>query len=231
MSSLLEMKPLRFASLIALLALTGCAVTGREIPEQSDLLQIREEADQAYAAERYTEALPIYQSLAEHVPQDADIWFRLGNLHARLNQPYQAIRAYEEALVREPQRTKAWHNLGVIHLRNAANAYSQLCTNAMAGDPLCGHAMETLAGLNALIARKPVPTSMPKPAEIVPSEEGPEPEEPSDAPVSDDSASEGPVSEEGAAPVPAEPEAEGIQDETAEPAVPPATGVAGEPDA
>jgi len=172
-------------ALAALLILAGCATTGGERLPPADLLETREIAEQAYADERYTEALPIYQALAESVPQDAEIWFRLGNIHARLDQPQQAIRAYEETLVRDPGQSKAWHNLGVIHLRNAANAYSQLCANASASDPLCRHAMETLEGLNALIRRRPANPSESTPdqpaAAAEPShEEGPAivPEEP-----------------------------------------------------
>ncbi|MDZ7736803.1 MAG: tetratricopeptide repeat protein [Gammaproteobacteria bacterium] len=70
------------------------------------------------------------------VPQEADPWFRLGNIYARLEQPGKAVAAYQEALVRKPENGKAWHNMGIVQLRQAMNSFMHLEAATEPGDPL-----------------------------------------------------------------------------------------------
>ncbi|HKJ76400.1 MAG TPA: SPOR domain-containing protein, partial [Gammaproteobacteria bacterium] len=61
---------------------------------------------------------------------------------------------------------KAWNNMGVVHLRQAVNAYMQLCQHAEPGDRLCERAQQLVDGINVLLTGSPDrPDSVPQPAE------------------------------------------------------------------
>ena len=64
------------------------------------------------------------------------MWLRTGNTHARLNQPQDAIRCYREALKNDPRLAKAWHNMGIIQLRQAANTFTRMVQHIGPDDPL-----------------------------------------------------------------------------------------------
>jgi len=52
----------------------------------------------------------------------------LGNIYAHLDQPDFAVQAYKESLVRDPRLGKAWHNMGLVQLRQSANSFLQMQT-------------------------------------------------------------------------------------------------------
>jgi cytochrome c-type biogenesis protein CcmH/NrfG len=105
-------------------------------PAKKDLWSLRDEAAQAYTAGDLETAERGFKTLTERVPGDSDFWFRLGNVYARLHKPEDAVRAYSEALLRNPQNAKAWHNMGIVYLRQAANAFTQLLSRPDDGDAL-----------------------------------------------------------------------------------------------
>lgn len=141
---------IRVAFLLAPILLTGCAVTG-----PSDLVRLHQQAQSAYAEGRAAEAESHYRQLTERLPTDAEPWFRLGNLYARSQRFDAARHAYREALVRQPNQPKAWHNLGVTHLHQALEALSEAVARAPLGSPLHSRSQSLLEAL----ARLPVEES------------------------------------------------------------------------
>lgn len=99
---------LRLPVLIALLLLCGCATLGSP--------QLREHAAQAYAAGDYEAAATAYESLTRQ-SDEAEDWYRLGNVYAQLDRPEDAAAAWRSALERDPGHARARHNLGLVYLR------------------------------------------------------------------------------------------------------------------
>ncbi|GMR08479.1 MAG: hypothetical protein BMS9Abin26_1484 [Gammaproteobacteria bacterium] len=154
-------KPLRLfitaISLLSVLGLSGCmlAANNEEKTEESiDYLAMQEEAAAAYRKKQYDVAEKKYIKIARAVPKDADAWFKLGNIYARTNRPYLSIKAYREAVIRDPSLSKAWHNMGIIHIRLATTAYISLQEHAGRNEPLRDPAIQRVMQLNELLAGK-----------------------------------------------------------------------------
>jgi len=92
-------------------------------------------AARAYRDHDWAAAEPHYRALAAEMPQDADLWFKLGNIYARTERPELAVAAYRETLVRRPELTKAWFNMGVVQLRQAAASFKQMEIHVAPEDP------------------------------------------------------------------------------------------------
>ncbi len=99
---------------LASLLLSGCA----SLP-QSDLLALQNAANQDYANGRFVEAGEQYRRLAKAMPADAGVRYQLGNSLARQGDVQGAIDSYREALLRDRQHARAWHNLLQLQLREA----------------------------------------------------------------------------------------------------------------
>ncbi|MBV8031890.1 MAG: tetratricopeptide repeat protein [Betaproteobacteria bacterium] len=127
------------AALLAALALGGCA--NGSSPMQMfdgdpDVVTINREAELAYESGDAAKAEALYKSLARRMPNDAETWFRLGNLYARANRPDEAANAYQRALIANNTNARAWHNLSVIRLRQAWAAMLQAHDNLKPDSPL-----------------------------------------------------------------------------------------------
>lgn len=96
--------------------------------ESSDIRGTLSRADAAYAARDWTVAKQEYEKLSRLMSKDPHAWFRLGNIYAHLDQPDFAVQAYKESLVRDPRLGKAWHNMGLVQLRQSANSFLQMQT-------------------------------------------------------------------------------------------------------
>lgn len=105
----------RLSLLLAAALLSGCA---NLIPKHNLIAQ-QNEANQAYAAGDFTLASKLYRSLAQALPTDTGVRYQLGNSLARQGDTPGAIDSYREALVRDPQHARAWHNLLQVQLREA----------------------------------------------------------------------------------------------------------------
>ncbi len=141
--------------------------------QPDDMLKVYQEAMQAYNDGDMVAAEAGLKLITEHVPKDASAWFRLGNVYARTDRPEFAVVAYKEALIRDPDRSKAWHNMGVIYLRQAANAFAELQSYAKNYDPLKPRAAlyattieEMLGGRSTSVTTaKPAQETAPKPGQ------------------------------------------------------------------
>lgn len=100
---------------LASLLLSGCA----GMVPKSNLVALQNSANQDYASGRFEQASEQYRRLAEVMPSDAGVRYQLGNSLARQGDVQGAIGSYREALLRDPQHARAWHNLLQVQLREA----------------------------------------------------------------------------------------------------------------
>jgi len=121
---------------------SGCAtvaqngVSDKEGAGAPGTMDLYREGMKAYQEGDMETAETKLSAVLEKVPQDAQVWFRLGNVFARTDRPRLAVRAYQDALMRDPRLAKAWHNMGVVHLRQAANDFISLANAVPPEDPL-----------------------------------------------------------------------------------------------
>jgi tetratricopeptide (TPR) repeat protein len=96
--------------------LPGCAVVGGSA---SPLIDLTREADQAYAAQNFVDAESLYFNAINQAPDQAYLWFRLGNTRLYNDQPAAAREAYQKAITLDPGFAKAYNNLATTHLLEA----------------------------------------------------------------------------------------------------------------
>lgn len=140
--------------LLIVFALAGCALERNARPDAAvpdDLRQVEVLAMDAYRRGDWAEAERFYTELGRRVPAEAEVWFRLGNIHARLGRPEEAITAYREALVRDPESAKAWYNMGVLQVRQAMNSFARMQGHVGPEAPLHEQSMRVYEGLKALV--------------------------------------------------------------------------------
>ena len=161
-----------------LLTLVGCASTSAKLGgrKAEDIKATAARAEQSYARAEWVTAADAYGVLVEEMPQDTNLWFRFANALARSDQPDRAVIAYREVLVRDAQYSKAWFNMGIVQLRQAANSFSRMNGNVSAGDPLraqgeqvYGAIMQILSEDNGAKAATPAAGSKPGPVAPAPS--------------------------------------------------------------
>jgi Flp pilus assembly protein TadD len=126
--------------LLMLTAMAGCG--GGSMAKKNDLQQLQIEATNAYAEGNWQMAEKRFRILTERVPSEGEFWFRLGNIYARTHRPEEAVSAYKEALLRQNTTSKSWHNMGIVYLRQAANAFTQMLADMNGQDPLLQRAMD-----------------------------------------------------------------------------------------
>jgi len=115
-----------------LLSLAACS----QFPlAQPDLLALQKQASSAYAAGDYVTASEGFRTLAEAMPQDADVRYRLGNSLAQQKQIDAAIATYREALQRDPKHAKAWHNLIFLQLEGVNYSVAEMYKHIDTRDP------------------------------------------------------------------------------------------------
>lgn len=131
---------LRASFLVLLLALAGCAeqlaaMRGDNDTEEEvvDTFQLMRVAEEAYQEEDWASAQKYYEALVRLVPTESQFWFKLGNVYVRRDVPDLAVGAFKEAVVRDPQLTKAWFNMGVVQLRQTANTFLQMKVHSEEG--------------------------------------------------------------------------------------------------
>lgn len=139
---------LRIVQLLCLTLLCSCAAV--------DLPTRKEDAVAAYEQGQYREAADQFASLLEDMPKDADLWFRLGNAQAHAGRPREAVTAYENALLRNPELAKAWFNMGVIYMQQALKTFVDIEQYVEPEDEvgkraavMCAELIQILQGSNA----------------------------------------------------------------------------------
>lgn len=136
------------------LTLAGCSrsPTQQATPAvEIDASQIRNQAEAAYAAGEWREAGQRYEQLIKVIPQESRLWFRLGNIYARTERPDAAIRAYREALVRDAADGKAWFNMGIVQLRQAANSFLKMQSHVDGDDAIAVQGKQAYDAVMAIL--------------------------------------------------------------------------------
>jgi predicted Zn-dependent protease len=143
-------------TLLPALSLGGCAM----LPGTTgNLYETRREAQAAYEGNENERAEKLLLGLTRAVPNDADTWFYLGNLYARTNRPEQAVQAYQKTLMLNSGDARAWHNLGVVRLRQGWAAFIQAYDLTVPGNPLHARADAIIGAMEKIplegMKRKP----------------------------------------------------------------------------
>ncbi|MBW7925055.1 MAG: tetratricopeptide repeat protein [Burkholderiaceae bacterium] len=110
---------------------------GREAvapPSPSELAALQTQAEDAYRARRFDEAVAGYERLLALQPSNAQAWLRLGNVHHQRHDWFKALAAYRRAAARshagvetEPSlRAKAIYNVALINLELARQSLRSL---------------------------------------------------------------------------------------------------------
>ena len=123
---------MRCLIIAALTLLGGCASLGGS---PSDLLELQRGAATAYAEGDYAQASRSYRQVAEALPNDADMRYRLGNSLAKQGEVDAAIQAYREAVVRDSGHAKAWHNLIYLQLQGVGHTVAEMYLHIDRHDP------------------------------------------------------------------------------------------------
>jgi predicted Zn-dependent protease len=127
-----------FLLTLNLLILSACQTLELSSTERQDenLKRIYDTAMNAYENKDWKKAEPALLHLTKVFPKNAQVWFKLGNIYARDNRAKDAIKIYQEALIRSPDNPKIWHNLAVIQLREASLSFFQVTQHSKKDDPL-----------------------------------------------------------------------------------------------
>lgn len=113
------------ACLLVLLlpALAGCASSPRDTRPETDLVAMEQMAERAYHQGDYARAADLYAGIVEAMPDQAEYWYRLGNAYARQGLDQEAALSYRQSLALDSSNARGWHNLGMMHLRLANEAF------------------------------------------------------------------------------------------------------------
>ncbi|MCP5419108.1 MAG: tetratricopeptide repeat protein [Gammaproteobacteria bacterium] len=113
--------------------LSGCAILNTD----NGLVDLAQQAQQARAAGRFSDAETAYWALIQAHPEAIEPWFQLGNLYAENGRLEEAQQAYRRAL-RQGDEPQVRHNLGLVQLqlgiRNLREARQQLPADDPAHD-------------------------------------------------------------------------------------------------
>lgn len=132
----LALLAIAMSAMLATACTTAVGSVIKAIDGEPDLITINQEAQLAYEGGELAKAEALYRSLARRMPNDAETWLRLGNLYARSNRPDEAANAYQRAVMADNAEARAWHNLGVVRLRQAWASMIQARATVKSGDGL-----------------------------------------------------------------------------------------------
>ena len=133
------------------------------------LLEIERSAAAAYAEGRDAQAADLYLSLTRAAPAEASYWYRLANTLVRTSRYDDAAIAYRQALSREPTNARAWHNLGIVRMRQAQEAFSEGVKRSAKGDEVQQDSLRLSTSLYSLTTHGEVDAPAPAAAPTVPS--------------------------------------------------------------
>jgi tetratricopeptide (TPR) repeat protein len=149
--------------LLLLALLGGCTLLPNE--QQGNIYDLRREAQLAYGASEDDRAEKLLVSLSRAAPNDPETWFYLGNLYARTNRPDKATEAYQRALMINSNDPRAWHNLGVVKLREAWAAFIQAFNSSAPDNPLHAKVESLISVMEKIplegLSRAPRPAAAP----------------------------------------------------------------------
>lgn len=151
--------------------LSGCAMISGE--QHGNIYDLRRDAQQAYGGGEDERAEKLLIALSRAAPNEPETWFSLGNLYARTNRPEQAVDAYQKALMFNRADSRAWHNMGVVKLREAWAAFIQAFNASTPDNPLHAKVETLISAMEKIplegLSRKPGANTAAPAASLVPS--------------------------------------------------------------
>ncbi len=148
----------KYISLFLIIFLYGCNLqnlkpsSGNTSDDISNIAELNQTAQSAYQNEDWKTAETAYLKLSEKIPAEPEPWFRLGNIYARTDRLDAAVNAYKNALARDSKSSKIWHNLGIVHLRQATNTFIEMLDYTDANDPLNARAKNVINSVGNLMS-------------------------------------------------------------------------------
>lgn len=158
------------ATIVLMLALAAAGCAGRDRAVKSDagsLLEIDSKAESAYRSGDDESAAQLYRVLVESTPNESPYWYRLANTLVRVGNYNDAALAYQRTLVLDPKNARAWHNLGIVRLRQAQQSFAQGVENSPAGAAVFEESLRLSSAVFSLVgaAGEKTPGSDPSAAE------------------------------------------------------------------
>lgn len=130
---------------------SAISATTRKALSSETLFELAEEAEKAYAQNRWLHAAQSYQRLTQLVPEDPYPWFRLGNTRAQQGLYQSAIDAYRQSLQRDPSQPKPWHNMATAQLLHARHSLRESVRVMHPQDPMRAQSERRLQLLDSLV--------------------------------------------------------------------------------
>ena len=121
---------------------------------QSNLIELQQFANTAYENELWADVIKYYTKLANHMPNDAKVWYRIGNAYAYLNQTKSAINAYQNALTISPNNSMILHNMGITQLKESTKTFIKVKENTDDDDPLNIRAQLVINAISSLLYKE-----------------------------------------------------------------------------
>jgi predicted Zn-dependent protease len=143
--------------LTGVLMLNGCGAFSDD--QYGNIYDLRREAQLAYGASEDERAEKLLLGLSRAAPNDPETWLYLGNLYARTNRPEQANNAYQKSLMLNNGDPRAWHNMGVVKLREAWAAFIQAFNASKPDEALHAKVEQLISAMEKIpmegLSRKP----------------------------------------------------------------------------
>ena len=139
---------------VAWLMLVACGCTQTPTTPDTkpvDLAEVYALAGKAYEEQDWDASEKHYRTLTQNAPEEAEPWFKLGNIYARTLRIELAIQCYRETLVRDARHVKAWHNMAVIQLRQAGKSFEELELLVEPDSELHKKSVKIQESINALV--------------------------------------------------------------------------------
>jgi tetratricopeptide (TPR) repeat protein len=121
---------------------------------QTNIAELQQIADTAYNNERWEDVINYYTKLTNQTPNDAKIWYRIGNAYAHLNQTKSAIDAYQNALLISPNNSMILHNMGITQLKESTKTFLTVKKYTDDNDPLNIRAQLVINAISILLYKE-----------------------------------------------------------------------------
>ena len=120
------MKYFKLSTLLFIVLAAACNVKNTMPgPEAKiDESALKKIAATAYNNEAWKDVIRYYKQLTKKIPNNAELWYRIGNAYTQLNQTRFAVDAYQKALAIDSSNSKILHNMGVVQLQESTRTFN-----------------------------------------------------------------------------------------------------------
>ena len=147
-----------FKLLLLLFTVLNTACNNQNVKSNANMKMNTEKlqkiADTAYDDERWEDVIKYYTKLTNQIPNDAKIWYRIGNAYAHLNQTRSAIDAYHNALEINPNNSIILHNIGITQLKESTKTFLTVKKYTDNSDPLYIRAQLVINAISILLQKE-----------------------------------------------------------------------------